>query len=203
MYVKGTVMKQSIIILLLLAATNVVTAADAKAGKVKAAMCTACHGGDGNSINPIWPNLAGQSVSYLAKQMKDFRDGKRKSAQMAPMVAALSDEDIGNIAAYFSSQQVKTGTTKEEFLTLGSQLYNGGIAGVIACTGCHGPTGAGLDAAGFPQLAGQQVPYTIAQLATFKDGTRSNDNSTMMNSIAGALNDEQIEAVANYIAGLH
>jgi cbb3-type cytochrome c oxidase subunit III len=203
MYVKGTVMKQSIIILLLLAATNVVTAADAKVGKVKAAMCTACHGGDGNSINPIWPNLAGQSVSYLAKQMKDFRDGKRKSAQMAPMVAALSDEDIGNIAAYFSSQKVKTGTTKEEFLTLGSQLYNGGIAGVIACTGCHGPTGAGLDAAGFPQLAGQQVPYTIAQLATFKDGTRSNDNSTMMNSIAGALNDEQIEAVANYIAGLH
>jgi len=197
-------MKQSIIIaLLLLAATNFVSAADAVAGKNKSAMCGACHGPDGNSFNPEWPNLAGQSVSYLSKQLKDFRDGKRKNDQMAPMAAALTDTDIEDISAYFSSMKVKAATTKVEFVELGSKLYSGGTKGVMACTACHGPKGEGLEAAGFPQVAGQQIQYVINQLKNFKNGTRENDSSTMMNNIASAMTDEQIEAVANYLAGLH
>lgn len=197
-------MKLSIIIaLLLLAATNFVSAADADAGKIKAAMCAGCHGADGNSLTPVWPNLAGQSATYLATQMKDFRDGNRKNAQMSPMAATLTDEDIANLAAYYSSKTVKGGETKPEYVELGSKIYNGGVEGVMACSGCHGPNGAGLEAAGFPQLAGQKVNYVIGQLNSFKTGERKTDTSAMMNDIAAAMSDEQIEAVANYILGLH
>ncbi len=204
MYVKGKTMKQLIIIsLLLLAGNSIVTAADAVAGKNKAAMCVACHGPDGNSFNPIWPNLAGQSATYLAKQLTAFREGKRTNAQMAPMAAALSDDDIADISAFFASQKLKVGTTKSEYVELGSQIYTGGAEGVMACTGCHGPTGAGLEAAGFPQIAAQHTQYVISQLNNFKDGSRANDSTGMMKSITSAMTTEQIEAVANYLAGLH
>lgn len=197
-------MKQTIIIaLLLLAANNIVTAADAAAGKNKAAMCVACHGADGNSINPSWPHLAGQGTKYLSKQLKDFRDGNRTDPQMTAMAAALSDQDIADIAAYYATQKRKPGSTNEKYISLGSKIYNGGLPGVTACTACHGPTGAGLEAAGFPQISGQQIQYTINQLNNFKNRVRTNDSSTMMKSISAAMNDEQIEAVANYLAGLH
>lgn len=197
-------MKQIFIISLLLIATTLeLTAADAEAGKNKAAMCVACHGVDGNSFNPVWPSLAGQSAAYLSKQITDFRDGKRKNDQMSPMVAALSDEDIVDIAAFFASLKIKVGTTNEKYLSLGTKIYSGGSKGVMACTGCHGPTGVGLEAAGFPHISGQQVQYVINQLQNFKNGTRTNDTTGMMPSIAGAMSDEQIEAVANYLSGLH
>ena len=197
-------MKQSIIIaLLLLAVTNIANAADISAGKAKAAMCAGCHGADGNSISPEWPNLAGQSANYLTKQIKDFRDGNRTNAQMAPMVAALSDQDAENIGAYYASLDAKAGATKEEYLALGSQIYSGGVTGVMACTACHGPNGAGLEAAGFPKISGQQINYVITQLNDFKNGSRTNDSSVMMNNIASAMTDEQITAVANYLSGLY
>lgn len=197
-------MKQSIIIaLLLLAVTNVANAADIAAGKDKTGMCAGCHGANGNSISPEWPNLAGQNADYLAKQIKDYRDGNRKNAQMAPMVAALSDQDADNIAAYYASLEAKSGATKEEYVALGSQIYSGGVTGVMACTACHGPKGEGLEAAGFPRLAGQQINYVINQLNNFKNGSRTNDSSVMMNNIAAAMTDEQITAVANYLSGLY
>jgi len=197
-------MKQLIIIsLLVIAANNIVAAADVEAGKNKAAMCIACHGVDGNSFNPDWPNLAGQKVSYLTKQLTDFRDGKRTNVQMAPLAAALTDEDILNISAYFSSQKLNVSSTKQEFVALGSQIYTGGTEGIMACTACHGPNGAGLESAGFPQLSSQKVKYVITQLNNFKNGTRANDSTGMMNSISRSLNAEQIEAVANYMAGLY
>jgi cytochrome c553 len=197
-------MKQSIIIaLLLLAITNTAIAADIAAGKGKAVMCAACHGADGNSINPEWPNLAGQNADYLTKQIIAFRDGSRVNAQMAPMVAALSDQDAENIAAYYASLDAKSGATKEEYVALGSQIYTGGVTGVMACTACHGPKGDGLGAAGFPKVSGQQINYVINQLNNFKNGSRSNDSSVMMNNIAAAMTEEQITAVANYLSGLY
>lgn len=197
-------MKQSIIFaFLLLSVTHALNAADAVAGKSKAVMCIACHGIDGNSNNPDWPSLAGQGEKYLVKQMIDFRDGERTSAQMAPMVAGLTDQDITNIAAYFSEQKLKPSSTKEEYVDLGAQIYNGGVSGVMACTACHGPSGSGIEAAGFPRLSGQQIPYLISQLQNFKNGSRTNDSIGMMDSIAAAMSDEDIKAVANYLAGLH
>jgi len=192
-----------IISLLFLAANNVVFAADADAGKNKSAMCIACHGLDGNSFNPEWPSLAGQSADYIAKQLRDFKEGRRKSEQMAPMAMPLSDEDIEDISAFFASQKLADGETKAEYVALGSKIYTGGTNGVMACTGCHGPKGAGLVAAGFPQVAGQKIQYVINQLNNFKSGARNNDASGMMTSVAAAMNDEQIVAVANYLSGLH
>ncbi len=199
-------MKQSIIIaslLLIALVTTQLTAADAAAGKNKSLVCGSCHGADGNSNVDMWPNLAGQGAGYLAKQIKDFRDGKRSDPSMNAMVSALTDEDIDDIAAYFSSQTLTGGAAKEEFIELGSAIYSGGKEGVMACSGCHGPNGAGLDAAGFPQLSGQKVAYVITQLNNFKNNSRTNDGTTMMNSIAANMSDEQIKAVSNYLAGLH
>jgi len=197
-------MKQTIIFtLLLLAFTNLEAAADAVAGKSKSAVCAACHGTDGNSTTSVWPSLAGQGEHYLAKQMTDFRDGKRKDTAMSPMAIALSDQDIANLAAYYTSLSATTGTTKQQYVELGSKIYTGGVTGILACAACHGPNGAGLAAAGFPKVSGQQIQYTIKQLNNFKDGSRANGNNTMMIDVAAKMTDEQIEAVANYLAGLH
>lgn len=197
-------MKQSIFfVLLLLAFTNIQAATDAVAGKNKSAVCATCHGADGNSINPVWPSLAGQNQNYLSKQMTDFRDGNRKDVTMSPMAAALTDQDIADLAAYYTSLSSKAGTTKEEYVKLGSKLYTGGVTGVLACTACHGPKGDGLDAAGFPKISGQKIQYVIKQLNNFKNGSRTSSVNSMMNDIAAKMSDEQIEAIANYLAGLH
>jgi cytochrome c553 len=197
-------MKQSIFFaLLLLAFSNIQAAADAVAGKNKSALCATCHGPDGNSINPVWPSLAGQNQNYLAKQMTEFRDGNRKDAVMSSMAAALTDQDIADLAAYYTSLNAKAGTTKEKYVKLGSKIYSGGVTGVLACTACHGPKGDGLDAAGFPKISGQKIQYVINQLNNFKNGSRTSPANSMMNDIAAKMNDEQIEAIANYLAGLH
>lgn len=180
-------------------------AGDAEAGKAKSATCAACHGADGNSMAPTFPKIAGQGERYLIKQIKDIRDGNRQVPAMAPFVAGLSDEDVADLAAYFGSQTPTSGGAKEELVELGESIYRGGIASknVPACIACHGPTGAGVDLAGFPRLAGQHDVYTATQLKAFSNNLRTNDgDSRMMRDIAYRLHEKEIEAVASYIQGL-
>ncbi|WP_221793509.1 c-type cytochrome [Oceanobacter mangrovi] len=177
----------------------------ADAGKAKSATCAACHGADGNSMVPTFPKLAGQGERYLIKQITDIREGRRSVPEMTAFVAALSDHDIADLAAYFGSQTPTGGGAKEELVELGQKIYRSGIEskGVPACLACHGPNGKGVELAGFPQLAGQHEAYTSKQLHNFSSGARTNDGDTkMMRDVAYRLHDSEIEAVANYIQGL-
>ena len=178
---------------------------DAAAGKAKSATCAGCHGMDGNSVNPEWPKLAGQGDRYLDKQLQDFKGGARNNATMAPMVAALNERDMADLSAFFSSQTVQLGSADKKLVVLGQKIYRGGNAasGVSACTGCHGPSGAGNPAAGFPSLSGQHARYVEMQLNAFKSGERSNDADKMMRTIASKMTEQEIKAVASYVQGLH
>lgn len=193
---------------LLLAAASAVhaQAGDPALGKAKSAACAGCHGADGNSTNPEWPKLAGQHAGYLAKQLHDFKKGtERSNALMAGQVAGLSEDDMQNLAAYFSQQTMKIGTTDKDKLALGQKIFRAGnpSSGVAACMGCHGPTGMGNPAAKFPRLAGQHAKYVVNQLKAFRSGERSNDAGQMMRNIASKMTDEEIAAVASYVEGLH
>ena len=185
--------------------TQAQAAGDAAAGKAKSASCAGCHGADGNSVNPEWPNLAGQGDGYLAKQLHDFKGGLRENATMAPMAAPLTDEDMQDLAAYFSSQSGKQGAADKSLVDLGEKIYRGGnpSSGVAACLGCHGPAGAGNPAAKFPALSGQHAKYVENQLVAFKSGARGNDAGKMMRSVAGKMTEKEIQAVAAYVQGLH
>jgi cytochrome c553 len=185
-------------------------AADPTKGKTIAGqVCAACHGADGNSAQAANPSLAGQHAEYTAKQLANFKpqDGKpaeRPNAIMAGMVAALSADDMRNLAAYFESQKLQPRAARDARLVKqGQAIYRGGIAakGVAACTACHGPAGAGIPAQ-FPRLAGQYAEYTAAQLKAFRSGERGNDSNRMMRAIAERLSDGEIAALADYIAGL-
>lgn len=178
---------------------------DASAGQAKAAVCSACHGADGKGLQPMWPNLAGQHASYIAKQLTDYREGNRVNAVMTGQAANLSDQDILDLAAYYSELEPIQAIASEDNLALGESIYRGGITaqGVAACIACHGPAGQGNPAAEFPVLAGQQVQYTIDQLTLWRAGERSNDPNNMMGAIAHRLTDAEIAAVANYIQGLY
>jgi cytochrome c553 len=178
---------------------------DATAGKEKSAACAGCHGMDGNSANPEWPKLAGQGDHYLSKQLQDFKGGVRKNATMAPMVAALGEQDMADLSAFYSSQAVQVGSADEKLVELGQKIYRGGnpASGVSACIGCHGPSGAGNPAASFPSLSGQHAKYVENQLNTFKSGERSNDAGKMMRTIASKMTEQEIKAVASYVQGLH
>ena len=184
--------------------------ADPAKGKVIAeTICVACHGADGNSPASANPHLAGQHQEYIYKQLKNFKaaDGKpaaRNNAIMAGMVAALSDDDMKNVAAWFASQKAKPAAAKDEKqIALGQQLWRQGDfkKGIPACAGCHGPAGAGLPAQ-YPKLAGQFPEYTEAQLKTFRTGERANDPEKMMRTIAATMSDVEIKAVSEYAAGL-
>jgi cytochrome c553 len=177
---------------------------NADAGKTKSATCAACHGMDGNSVNPEWPKLAGQHESYIIKQLMNFKNDERVNATMAPMAKPLSDADMADLAAYFSSQATKPGEADKAKVALGEQVYKGGnnASGVAACAACHGPTGAGNPAANFPALNGQQTTYVKNQLNAFRKGERANDAGKMMRNVAAKMTDAEIEAVAEYIAGL-
>lgn len=181
-------------------------AGDAAAGKTKSAACGGCHGFDGNSPVATYPKLAGQNEAYLVKQIKDFKaNTTRQNAIMLGMTAAVSDEDAADIGAYFQAQSVSQAATFDEAkAAAGRELYKGGNlqTGIPACQACHGPTGSGTAGIGYPQLGGQYVEYTLAQLKAFKDGTRSNDDKELMRSIVKKLSDEDMDAVANYIASL-
>lgn len=166
------------------------------------AVCAACHAADGNSTTPVNPKLAQQHPEYLVKQLQEFKSGKRANAVMSGMVAALSDDDMRNIAYWLASKQAKVGFAKDkDTVALGERIYRGGIADrqVAACAGCHSPNGAGIPAQ-YPRLSGQHADYTTAQLTAFRDGARK--NSAQMTGVAAKMNDREIKAVADYIAGL-
>ena len=180
-------------------------AGNVEAGQAKSATCMACHGMDGNSANPEWPALAGQHPSYIVKQLKHFKSGERQNALMSPMAMILSDQDMEDLAAYFSSQTPRpTGETEPSKLKLGQQIYRAGIAarGVPSCAGCHGPGGRGIAGAAFPQIGGQHALYAATQLRAYRSGARATDPNQMMRTIAAKLTDEEIDAVASYLQGM-
>jgi len=179
---------------------------DPEAGKTKSATCAACHGADGNSVNPEWPNLAGQHQSYIVKQLMHFADGDRQNTTMAPMAMGLSEQDREDLAAYFSTQKVKFGAADPKLVELGERLYRSGNAqsGIAPCMGCHGPNGAGNPAARYPALRGQHAKYVENQLHGFAEGKRVNENAVkMMQILASRMTNREISAVASYIQGLH
>ena len=166
------------------------------------AVCAACHGADGNSAIAVNPTLAQQHPEYLVKQLQEFKSGKRNNAVMKGFATMLTDEDMKKIAYWVASKPAKAGFAKDkDLVTLGERIYRGGIAdrNIAACAGCHSPNGAGIPAQ-YPRLSGQHADYTVAQLNTFRDGSRA--NSQQMTQVAAKLNDKEIKAVADYIAGL-
>ena len=181
-------------------------AGDADAGQAKAQVCFSCHGVNGNSVNPIWPKLAGQNEGYLTKQLADFKAGdQRNDPLMMGQVMSLSPQDMADLAAFFAKQKPVPGSADEAKLAKGEQLYRGGnkATGVSACMACHGPTGAGNPAAKYPLLSGQHAAYTVKALKDFRSGTRKNDPGKMMQNIVARMTDAEIEAVSSYMQGLH
>jgi cytochrome c553 len=182
-------------------------------GKAKSATCSACHGPEGKSANPMWPNIAGQSATYIAEQLTAFRDGamnpaaaKRYDPLMSPQSIALTDDDIRNLAVYFESLPAPAQAVADpSTIDKAEALYRGGDVGngTAACLACHGPTGRGNPAASYPALQGQHAVYTAKQLRDYASGTRKTDGKTrMMREIAARLSPEDIDALASYIQGL-
>jgi len=193
----------------------------AEAGATKAATCLACHGTNGNSVNPLWPKLAGQNAAYIATQLRHFHEKRRTgkaddtTAQlMPPMAAALSEQDIQDLAAYYSLQTPTGGEANPEYWKAGQKLYHGGdrARGIPACAACHGPLGSGNPAAGYPQLRAQHAEYITHELESYRARTRysldekgnrkGGDNANMMHSIVDRLSAEDIRNVAAYLEGM-
>lgn len=176
---------------------------DLAAGEAKATtVCAACHAIDGSRGLAANPILQGQHPEYLVKQLMEFKEGKRKNAVMNGMAAALTAEDMRNVAAFYGSKKMPVGTAKNQALVaMGEKIYRGGIAkkGVPACAGCHSPNGAGIPVQ-YPRLGGQHADYVKAQLTAFRQGERT--NNAQMISISANLSDKEIEALADYVAGL-
>ena len=188
------------------ASTGVNAAGNAKAGKAKSVSCAGCHGADGNSANPSWPKLAGQHADYIAKQLADFKAGKKRSDPlMAGQVAGLSSQNMADLGAYYATKTGSQGGADKKLAAAGAKLYRGGNKkkGVAACIACHGPTGAGNPAAKFPKLSGQHAAYVEKAMKDFRSGKRTNDANKMMQNIAEKMSDKEIKAVASYISGLH
>jgi len=190
---------------------------NADAGQGKTALCAACHGPTGNAISPLFANLAGQGEKYLFIQLRDIQGGSRPIVEMTGMLIGFNDQDLADIAAYYAAQDVKIAGSSEiaseafgldatAMLELGESIYrNGNLEkGVPACSGCHSPTGAGNAPAGYPRLGGQNRDYLITQLENFRGNLRTNDGDTrIMRGVAENLSDLEIDAVTNFIAGLH
>ena len=175
-----------------------------EAGQAKAATCGACHGMDGTSLGPEWPNLAGQHENYIVRQLTAFHDGQRQNILMSPMGAILSEQDMADLAAYFTAQPIRGGETDPSKLKAGQRVYRSGNVDrqVMACAGCHGPAGRGNAPAGYPSIQGQKAGYVALQLRAYKAGTRTTDPNQMMRNMAAALSEEDIDAVASYVEGL-
>jgi cytochrome c553 len=174
----------------------------AKGQAISTGVCAACHTNDGSRGSPANPIIQGQHPEYLVKQLGEFKAGKRDNAIMKGFAATLSDEDMRNVAAFYAGKTAKPGFAKnKDLVTLGEKIYRGGIAdrNVPACSGCHSPTGAGIPSQ-FPRLAGQHADYTEAQLNAFRSGQRK--NNAQMTGVAAKMNDREIKAVSDYIAGL-
>ena len=165
-------------------------------------VCAACHGADGNSNVPTQPKLAQQHAQYLVKQLEEFKAGKRKNAIMQGMASVLSEDDMKNIAFWLHSKAAKPGFAKDpELVAMGERLYRGGDGerGIPACAGCHSPNGSGIPVQ-YPRLSGQLAEYTASTLTAFREGVRN--NSVQMTGVAARMNDRDIKAVSDYIAGL-
>lgn len=174
----------------------------AKGAAAYGQVCVACHAADGNSTTAVNPKLAMQHPEYLVKQLQEFKDGKRDNAVMKGFAAALSTDDMRNISYWLADQKAKDGFAQEKDLVrMGERIYRGGIADrqIAACAGCHSPNGAGIPAQ-YPRLSGQHAEYTATQLKAFRSGARG--NSTQMVGVAAKMNDVEIKAVSDYIAGL-
>lgn len=205
---------RSLVTLGLAVAVPAAIAGDAVAGKALVAACGACHGADGNSQAPTFPKLAGQGEKYLVKQLEDIKSGARTVPEMTGQLDTLSAVDFDNIAAYYASQKITLAGAKndKELLALGEKIYRAGNveAGVPACMGCHSPTGVGNAPAGFPAVGGQHADYIAKQLKDFRTGAeytdkgRRNDGDIrIMRDGVARMSDREIEAVSNYISGLH
>jgi cytochrome c553 len=177
-----------------------------EAGKARALTCNACHGADGNSASPMWPNLAGQNAPYILTQLTAFKDGSRQDPLMSGQAMMLTEEDMANLAVYFESLPAAAQSVADEkLLDRGEALYRGGNQEeeAAACMACHGPSGRGNPAAKYPALKGQHAAYTTKQLNDYANATRSTDGKTrIMRDIAANLNEKDIAALSSYIQGL-
>jgi cytochrome c553 len=189
------------------AQADVLKPGDATAGQAKAAVCGACHGMDGNSSDPQYPKLAGQSEQYIVRQLTDFKAGKRQNPIMLGMASTLSEQDMRNVGAYFASKASLPGVADQALVELGETLFRQGdpANGIPACMACHSIDGRGNPGAMYPQLAGQHAQYVQATLKAWHDGTRwgSDARAQIMPSIASKLTSDDIAALASYIEGLH
>jgi len=184
----------------------------AGAGATKSAVCSSCHGPNGNSANPDWPRLAGQSAVYVAEQLRMFRAGTRDNPIMKPLAGTLSDQDISDLAVYYQAQTVTGLEADPSFWKAGSDLYRRGdkVRNIPACIACHGPVGRGNLAAGYPSLRAQESVYVVKQLNDYASGARyvgtnvatADPNSAMMLTIAKRLTPEDIRNVASYVQGM-
>ena len=185
---------------------------DVNAGKEKSATCAACHGPDGNAPVNIYPKIAGQHADYIYKQLVEFKSGMTsggKEGRMDPVMSAmampLSDQNMKDIAVYFSSLNMSEGSTPKDVVEVGAMLYKAGDAerGIPSCASCHGPRGNGSSLAKFPKISFQHPGYIKSQLEKFRDGSRNNDLNGMMQDIAKKLTDKDIEVLSQYLGGLH
>ncbi|MGH8460351.1 MAG: c-type cytochrome [Stenotrophobium sp.] len=180
---------------------------DAASGATKAAVCGACHGPTGNSAAPNFPNLAGQSSKYIDEQLQDFKSGKRVNPVMQPQAASLSDQDMRDLAAHFAAGTMSPGVASKDAVAIAEPIYRAGIAdrGIPACAACHGPTGAGNPAAGYPRIGGQHATYLAGSLRRLHDMSAESlpdGNVKIMSSIAAKLSDKEMDALASYLNGL-
>lgn len=191
------------------------SAGSVEAGAAKAAVCTACHGPNGNSVNPEWPSLAGQNAAYTVEQLAMFKSRKRNNPVMQPIVDALPEKDFADVAAYFAAQTPEGLEADPSYWKAGEALYRVGDASrnIPACAACHGPAGQGNPAAGYPALRAQHSVYTAKQLQDYVTGNRYRDpgdpntvhatrNSPMMTTVAQRLTPEDIRNLASYLQGL-
>lgn len=204
--------KYPLFVSLLLLSLPVLAQGNIAAGKAKSTTCVACHGVDGISMIGINPNLAGQHANYLFKQLNDYKLGTetqgergRYNASMAAMVMPLTEQDMADLAAYYASLPINVGVTPISSIDVAQSLYRYGDKQrqISACIACHGPRGNGTTSSGFPNISGQQPEYAAEQLKAFRSGMRHNDMNGMMRSVANKLTDQEIEALAQYVGGLH
>lgn len=207
--------------LLLVAAPISWSEGSVEAGATAAATCMACHGPNGNSANPEWPRLAGQNAAYIEHQLHLLHDGRRTGkvgdgavVMMTPMALMLSDQDIEDVAAYYSQQTITGLEADPSYWKAGERLYRSGdrARGIPACAACHGPTGRGNPAAGYPALRAQESVYVIKQLGAYsadvryakneKGASYGGDNANIMHTIAARLNDQDMRNLASYMQGM-